>query len=257
MHEARRAAEVVGVPAAGRGRLRAAELDRLRLSAHPFANGSSLGPTWIGWAVVGRHGDRRRVWRTCCTRGWPSWPDALRRKRFLVLTVVMNLTFLGFFKYCDFFIGSVTAGLTALGLGAPPRGAAGAAADRHFVLHVPIAQLHDRRVPRPDDGHAVPVRLRPVRRVLPADGGRADRTGAGADAAAAITRGTLRYDQWPPRGCILILLGLVKKVAIADGIAAQRVGRVRRQSAPWVFRRRRPRRSCSRPKSIATSAGYS
>ena len=42
--------------------------------------------------------------------------DATRRKRLVTLSVAANLSALGFFKYCNFFIDSAVAGLTAMGL---------------------------------------------------------------------------------------------------------------------------------------------
>jgi alginate O-acetyltransferase complex protein AlgI len=46
-------------------------------------------------------------------------PAERRRKVFLVLSMVANLGILGFFKYCDFFISSFTQLMGALGLGHP------------------------------------------------------------------------------------------------------------------------------------------
>jgi D-alanyl-lipoteichoic acid acyltransferase DltB (MBOAT superfamily) len=46
-------------------------------------------------------------------------PVEKRRKVFLVLSMVTNLGILGFFKYCDFFIDSLTRLFAVLGLGAP------------------------------------------------------------------------------------------------------------------------------------------
>src|SRR5262245_56520264 len=43
-------------------------------------------------------------------------PEAQRRKTFLVISMVANLAILGFFKYCDFFVGSFVNLLHALGV---------------------------------------------------------------------------------------------------------------------------------------------
>ena len=44
--------------------------------------------------------------------------DALRRRRYLLISVCTNLTILGFFKYFNFFVGSALSGLEALGISA-------------------------------------------------------------------------------------------------------------------------------------------
>jgi D-alanyl-lipoteichoic acid acyltransferase DltB (MBOAT superfamily) len=46
-------------------------------------------------------------------------PTERRRKVFLTLSMVANLAILGFFKYCDFFIDSFTRAVVGLGLGHP------------------------------------------------------------------------------------------------------------------------------------------
>jgi D-alanyl-lipoteichoic acid acyltransferase DltB (MBOAT superfamily) len=46
-------------------------------------------------------------------------PTEQRRKVFLVISMVANLAILGFFKYCDFFIDSVTRLFDTFGLGTP------------------------------------------------------------------------------------------------------------------------------------------
>ncbi|HEY1558647.1 MAG TPA: MBOAT family O-acyltransferase [Kofleriaceae bacterium] len=43
-------------------------------------------------------------------------PATRRRKAFLVVSMIVNLGILGFFKYCDFFIGNVNALLSAIGV---------------------------------------------------------------------------------------------------------------------------------------------
>lgn len=49
----------------------------------------------------------------------------VRRKAFLTISMVANLGILGFFKYCDFFLDSLQAAVQALGLPALPVGALG------------------------------------------------------------------------------------------------------------------------------------
>ena len=119
-------------------------------------------------------------------RGMDAWPD--RRRLMLGLSLAVNLGLLGFFKYFNFFADNVQAAL-ARGRARPAdAGAARRAAGRHLVLHVPGAVLHDRRLPRHDPRAARLPRLRGVRLLLPAAGGRADRargTPAAADRAAA------------------------------------------------------------------------
>ncbi|HOK77670.1 MAG TPA: MBOAT family protein, partial [Verrucomicrobiota bacterium] len=43
------------------------------------------------------------------------------RKRWLAMSIIVNLGVLGFFKYCGFFVDSVVAGLAQLGIHAEPR----------------------------------------------------------------------------------------------------------------------------------------
>src|SRR5262249_6443080 len=47
-------------------------------------------------------------------------PEKTRRRCFLTISMVANLAILGFFKYCDFFIGSMQGLVHALGLGDLP-----------------------------------------------------------------------------------------------------------------------------------------
>ena len=188
----------------------------LRLSAHPLSNWAELRPDWIGWAVVG--GTVFVVALANLLYPWmTSWPDALRRKRFLVLTIVMNLTFLGFFKYCDFFITSVTAGLTALGLGAHP-------AVLRVLLPIGISFYTFQSLSYTIDVYRGRMTATPflfdfalfVAFFPPMVAGPIER--ARALMPQLNQPRHLRYDQWTT-GLYLILLGLVKKVAIADGIA--------------------------------------
>src|SRR5205814_8259436 len=43
-------------------------------------------------------------------------PETVRRKTFLTISMVANLAILGFFKYCDFFLGSLVGLLHAIGV---------------------------------------------------------------------------------------------------------------------------------------------
>ncbi len=61
------------------------------------------------------------IFATTCVDYWVAnaivdQPDARRKKQLLVVSVVVNLTVLGFFKYFNFFIDSTTALLTSFGL---------------------------------------------------------------------------------------------------------------------------------------------
>jgi alginate O-acetyltransferase complex protein AlgI len=42
--------------------------------------------------------------------------DITRRKRFLILSITLNLTFLGFFKYFDFFVDSFLSAAASMGI---------------------------------------------------------------------------------------------------------------------------------------------
>jgi D-alanyl-lipoteichoic acid acyltransferase DltB (MBOAT superfamily) len=42
--------------------------------------------------------------------------DIARRKRFLILSITINLTFLGFFKYFDFFVDSFLSAAASMGI---------------------------------------------------------------------------------------------------------------------------------------------
>ncbi len=55
-----------------------------------------------------------------CARFIASSPDPRKRKLLLILSLAVNLTFLGFFKYYNFFVGSLTPVLDALGIHVSP-----------------------------------------------------------------------------------------------------------------------------------------
>ncbi len=52
--------------------------------------------------------------------GIQSSGSARRRRGFLLLSLCTNLGILGFFKYCDFFIGSFTTAMGSIGLSSSP-----------------------------------------------------------------------------------------------------------------------------------------
>jgi len=73
-------------------------------------------------------------------------PGEKAQKIFLIVSVVLNLTLLGFFKYFDFFRGSCA---THGRFGRRPAHAhAPHPSAWHFLLHLPVHELHHRRVPR-------------------------------------------------------------------------------------------------------------
>ena len=204
----------------------------LRTSAHPWSEwATALRPDWIGWAVV--VGTVAVVAAANALYPWmTSWPDALRRQRFLVLTVVMNLCFLGFFKYCNFFIGTVSAGLETLGLGHHP-------AVLSVLLPIGISFYTFQSLSYTIDVYRGRMTATPVLFDFalfvaffpPMVAGPIER--ARALMPQLQQPRTLRYDQ-ATTGLYLILLGLVKKVAIADGIAPS-VSAVYDGTAPLGF----------------------
>ena len=138
-----------------------------------------------------------------------------RRKRLLWISCLMNLGILGVFKYFNFFVDGVQALIRIAGtpsrvVPCPPR-----VADRHLVLHVQDAVLHDRCLSPEVQADPFPARLRVVRGLLPQSRRRTDRACREPPAAdrrleAADTRATSR------RAVVLIALGLFKKVLIGD-----------------------------------------
>jgi alginate O-acetyltransferase complex protein AlgI len=56
-----------------------------------------------------------------CARAIHASDDPARRKLLLVVSLVINLTFLGFFKYYDFFADSLAASLSLIGIDVSPR----------------------------------------------------------------------------------------------------------------------------------------
>ena len=95
-------------------------------------------PTDVGWWIItGSAG----LWILLeCTHSWFARMEASRRRRWLVrISVIGNLTILGFFKYFNFFVESAE-GWRVRRMAAPRSGPA----RRYLVLHVPDDELHPR-----------------------------------------------------------------------------------------------------------------
>ena len=103
-------------------------------------------------------------------------------------------------------------------------------ADRHLVLHVHDDQLRHRRVPPGDPADDQLHRLRAVRRVFPASGGRAD--SARVAAAAADRAAAHDHAEQIVEGLWLIGWGYFQKMFVADNLA--RAGR-HRSSTPVAY----------------------
>jgi alginate O-acetyltransferase complex protein AlgI len=144
-------------------------------------------------------------------------PEERRRKACLVISIVVQLTILGFFKYFNFFIDSLVASLNAGGI---------AAEARHFDIVLPVGisfytfqsmsyaiDIYRREI-KPTDRYfdfALFVAFFPqlvagpierARNLLP----------------QMMSPRTITFEQ-TTRGLFLIAFGLFKKIAIADGIA--------------------------------------
>ncbi len=144
-------------------------------------------------------------------------PENGRRRVGLVLTVASNLIFLGFFKYFNFFIDSALRLLAGFGLSA-------SAWHLHIILPAGISfytfqslsytlDVYNRRteaVRRLED-YALFVMFFPVLVAGPIE-----RAG---HMMPKLTRPRILSVDQTTRGLFLILFGLMKKVAIADGLA--------------------------------------
>jgi alginate O-acetyltransferase complex protein AlgI len=140
-----------------------------------------------------------------------------RRRAGLFVTVAANLTFLGFFKYFNFFIDSGRAAMSWLGLNPSPW-------VLHIVLPVGISFYTFQSLSYTLDVYR--RRMMPVRKL--ADfatfvsffpqlvAGPIER--ASHFMPQLFRPRTITYEQ-TTRGLFLILIGLFKKVAVADGIA--------------------------------------
>ena len=105
------------------------------------------------------------------------------RRSWLVISVAVNIGFIGFFKYGAFLMHNWQAldGLVRHHLGRP--GVEHRAAGRHLVLYVRDALVHARRVPRPPEADRLLPELRALRDLLSAPGRGTDRAPDAADAA--------------------------------------------------------------------------
>ena len=142
------------------------------------------------------------------------------RRRWLFASLAVNLGILGFFKYFDFFVDSAADDVaTRRPRRRIPR-SAHPAARRHQLLHVPRHQLRLRRLPPPHTSRReVCSTIRLFVAFFP------------QLVAGPIGRRHLQLPQFerdrvrPTRervvgSLVLILIGLFKKVVIADGVAA-------------------------------------
>ena len=103
-------------------------------------------------------------------------PRTQQQRVAVAVSVIANLSLLGFFKYFNFGIDTYNALVTALGL-EPPRPrlrAADRAAARHQLLHLPVDELLDRRLSGRRSLSAQLRRLRLLRVDVPAARRRAD-----------------------------------------------------------------------------------
>ena len=96
------------------------------------------------------------------------------RHAWMLLSVVANLGMLVYFKYGQFLLDSFSALMSAVGSRLPPGALRHRAAGGHLVLYLRHHVLHAGRVPAARRAGAEPARLRAVRHLLPAPGGRAD-----------------------------------------------------------------------------------
>lgn len=144
--------------------------------------------------------------------------EARRRHVGLILTIAANLSFLGFFKYFNFFVDSANQVLSGLGL---PAGMF----HLHIVLPAGISfytfqslsytiDVYKQRTQavRSLEDYALFVMFFPVLVAGPIER-------AGHMMPKLTSPRTITLDQ-STRGLFLILMGLFKKVAIADGLAS-------------------------------------
>jgi alginate O-acetyltransferase complex protein AlgI len=173
-------------------------------------------PDWLGWSVFG---GTIAVVLLANLVYFPlvRLPDASRRRIGLFLTVAANLLLLGCFKYLNFFVDSADKLLAALGSSA-------AAWHLHIILPAGISfytfqslsytiDVYNRRLDavRRLEDYALFVMFFPVLVAGPIER-------AGHMMPKLLRPRVLTVDQ-TTRGLFLILSGLMKKVAVADGIA--------------------------------------
>ena len=148
-------------------------------------------------------------------------PATAAKNAIVAATVGLDLLALGLFKYYGFFVARRrTSSSTPSGSGMPlPLLSLALPVGLSFFTFQAIS-LHRRRhaagicEPRAD------ARLRALPVVLPAPGRRADRPRARVPPAARDARATRATSRSAP-ACVLIVVGLVKKVAIADFLARE------------------------------------
>jgi alginate O-acetyltransferase complex protein AlgI len=175
-----------------------------------------LAPGWLGWSVL--LGTIAMVLLANLIY-FPiaNLPEDRRRKIGLILTISANLCFLGFFKYFNFFIDSADRLLRTLGYSAE-------SLHLHIVLPAGISfytfqslsytiDVYKKRTAavRSLEDYALFVMFFPVLVAGPIER-------AGHMMPKLTTPRILSIDQ-TTRGVFLVLMGLFKKVAIADGLA--------------------------------------
>jgi alginate O-acetyltransferase complex protein AlgI len=179
----------------------------------------------------------------------PDMEEARRRKLLIIASVLVNLTFLGFFKYFNFFVDSANAAATRLGFDA-------ANLRLNVVLPVGISFYTFQSLSYTIDVYR--RRVKPtanfwdfalfVAYFPPMVAGPIERARHLLPQLTGPRR--LRLAQ-SSHGLVLILIGLFKKIAIADGLAPwstpSMVAAVRCRNPTW-----RSPRCCSRCRSCAT-----
>ena len=142
----------------------------------------------------------------------------------LTVAVVFNLAVLGYFKYVDFFVDSVTTcSARSASPSAPPLLQVILPVGISFFTFQALSYVID--VYRRDAEPVAAARLRRLPVVLPAPGGRADRARPRVPAAARRAPADPRHVE-AALAFRLIVAGLFKKVVIANFLAAAIVDQV-------------------------------
>ncbi len=128
-------------------------------------------------------------------------------------------------------------------------------AGRHLVLHVPVAGLHDRRLPRRASRRG-PARLRALRLVLPAPGRRARSCGRAPSCRSSTRRPPIRRPATSRTRSRASRRASARRSLLADVLGA-----IRRRASGRPRRSTRRQRRCSRStptrsRSTSTSPGY-
>ena len=116
---------------------------------------------------------RRWIFISVAIMGKRTEPEA--RKVWLVISVAVNLSMLGFFKYGNFLLENFTWVLARGGIAYQAAASRSLSADRHLVLHLSFALLHARHLSRRDETDALAARFRARGFVFPAARRRTDR----------------------------------------------------------------------------------